>query len=350
MENFLPNYQHLIDACNNIETARTPLYEHIIAPEVMEKILNREFAGLINGDDTDKKEHFSHYCRFFYEMGYDTVSYECCIGPAMPGSGALGGHQPGVIKNRRDFESYPWEQIPGFFFEKYAKNFEIMGTCLPKGMKAVGGPGNGVFELVQDVVGYEQLCLISLDDPELYKDLFCTVGTMMRHIWTEFLRRFSDLYAVSRFGDDLGFKASTLLSPDDIRTHIIPQYKSIVSVIHSYGKPFLYHSCGKIFPVMDDIIAIAHIDAKHSNEDSIAPFSEWVDRYGDRIGNFGGVDMDHLCSKTEQEITRLVNDVMRCCSKGKGGFAIGSGNSIPDYVPPEGYLAMVNAARSFRGE
>ncbi len=349
MNTFVPNYQNLIDACKNIEAERTPLYEHIIAPEVMEKILNKEFADLINGNDSDKTEHFTQYCRFFREMGYDTVSYECCIGPAMPGSGALGGHAPGVIKTRKDFDSYPWEQIPQFFFDKFAENYEIMGTCLPQGMKAVGGPGNGVFELVQDVVGYEQLCLISIDDPELYQDLFCTVGKMMGRIWDEFLRRFGNLYAVSRFGDDLGFKSSTLLSPEDIKTNIIPQYQHIVSVIHSHGKPFLYHSCGKNFAVMDDIIDIAKIDAKHSNEDDIAPFSEWVDRYGERIGNFGGVDMDHLCSKTEKEITEIVHDVMSYC-KGKGGFALGSGNSIPDYVPPEGYLAMVNAARAFRGE
>jgi uroporphyrinogen decarboxylase len=165
----------------------------------------------------------------------------------------------------------------------------------------------------------------------------------------EFLRRFGDIYAVSRFGDDLGYKSSTLLSPNDIRTHIIPQYQHIISVIHSYGKPFLYHSCGKNFAVMDDIIEVAKIDAKHSNEDDIAPFSEWVDRYGDRIGNFGGVDMNHLCFKSEPEIAEIVRDVMSYC-KGKGGFALGSGNSIPDYVPPEGYIAMINAARAFRGE
>lgn len=349
MKDFQPNYQHLVDACNNIEVKRTPLYEHIIAPEVMEQILNKKFASLLDGDTADKNEYFTHYCRFFKEMGYDTVSFECCIGPAMPGSGALGGHQPGVIKNRQDFDAYPWDKIPEFFFEKYAENYEVLGKHIPEGMKAIGGPGNGVFELVQDVVGYEQLCLISLDDPELYHDLFCAVGSMMSKIWDEFLKRFGDIYAISRFGDDLGFKSSTLLAPEDIKTHIVPQYKRIVSVVHSHGKPFLYHSCGNNFAVMDDIINVAKIDSKHSNEDNIAPFSEWVDRYGDRIGNFGGVDMDHLCSKTEQEITEIVHDVMSYC-KGKGGFALGSGNSIPEYVPPEGYLAMVNAARAFRGE
>ncbi len=114
MNTFTPNYKNLIDACRNIEVARPPLYEHIIAPEVMEKILNKEFAGLINGNDTDKREYFTHYCRFFREMGYDTVSYECCIGPAMPGSGALGGHAPGAIKTGRTLTAIPGNRYHSF--------------------------------------------------------------------------------------------------------------------------------------------------------------------------------------------------------------------------------------------
>jgi uroporphyrinogen decarboxylase len=106
----------------------------------------------------------------------------------------------------------------------------------------------------------------------------------------------------------------------------------VIALVHAYGKPFLLHSCGKIFDIMDDMINIAGIDAKHSNEDQIAPFSEWVDRYGDRIGNFGGIDTDHLCSKSSQEIRKIVKDVYEY-SKTKGGFAIGSGNSISNYVP-----------------
>ena len=37
-------------------------------------------------------------------------------------------------------------------------------------------------------------------------------------------------------------------------------------------------------------------------------------------------------------------------SVGHGGFAFGSGNSIPDYVPTEGYLSMNRAVRRIRGD
>jgi uroporphyrinogen decarboxylase len=97
---------------------------------------------------------------------------------------------------------------------------------------------------------------------------------------------------------------------------------------------------------MEDIIATG-IDGKHSNEDAIAPFSTWVNLYGDRICNLGGIDMNVLCLKNEAEIREIVFRTIEE-SVGHGGFALGSGNSIPDYVPVEGFLAMNRAANEFR--
>jgi uroporphyrinogen decarboxylase len=349
MSPFTPNYKNILNAAKNIRPERMPLYEHNISDKFMEKAINVKFSELINGDFNDKKEYMKHFTGFFKEMGYDTVSIERCIGLIMPGAGALGGHQPGIIQTRADFEKYPWKQIPQIYFDKYDKDFQALREVMPEGMKAIGGPGNGVFENVQDLVGYEELCYISVDDPELYQDLFSTVGNMMYEIWSEFMKKYGDIYTVCRFGDDLGFKSQTLIPAAEIRKNILPQYKRIVDLVHSYEKPFLLHSCGKIFDVMDDLIDYVKIDAKHSNEDQIAPFSVWVENYGPRIGNFGGVDVDVLCQNKEQEIKEYVRNVIGY-SKGHGGFALGSGNSIPDYVPVNGYLAMIEAARESWGE
>lgn len=349
MKEFVPDYTNILNAAKNIKPKRMPLYEHIISANVMEKILNKKFADLINGNTQEKREFFRNYNTFFKEMGYDTVSFECCIGPIMPGSGALGGHKPGVIKTREDFEKYPWDEIPDMFFKQYSMDFNLLEEEMPSGMKAIGGVGNGVFECVQELVGYTELCYIAADDPELYDDLFAKVGKVMYEIWKLFLERFRDTFAVCRFGDDLGFKSTTLLSAQDIKNKIIPQYKRVIELVHSYNKPFLLHSCGNIFNVMDDLINVAKIDAKHSNEDQIAPFSEWVEKYGDCIGNFGGVDVDVLCMQSEQQIKEYVKDVISY-SINANGFALGSGNSIPNYVPVNGYIAMIEAAREARGE
>ena len=343
-----PDYQYIMQAANNIQPKRIPLYEHNISDIVMERILGDSFRSLLHGNAHERREYFAQYNRFFCEMGYDTVSFERCITQILPGGGALGEHADPVIKTMSDFEMYPWDMLEDEFFQAFEDDFCLLDEMMPEGMKAIGGPGNGVFEIVQDLCGFENLCYIRIDEPELYEAMFQKVTDVMIQIWKRFLDRFSDAYCVFRFGDDLGFKTQTLLSTDDIRMHLIPRYKEIVELIHGYEKPFLLHSCGAIFPVMDDLIDIVKIDAKHSNEDCIAPFSKWLDGYGSRIGNFGGVDVDVLCTKSEKEIVEYVSNVYHN-SLGHGGVAIGSGNSIPEYVPEQGYLAMVNTVRDLRG-
>ena len=257
--------------------------------------------------------------------------------------------RPGPIQNRQDFERYPWDELPQRFWALADRQFERLGECLPPGMKALGGVGNGVLEISEDLVGYEYLCYMMADDPELFADLYRRIGDLMVNLWTTFLERYTGTYAICRFGDDLGFKTSTLVSTRTIREQIIPQYARVVDVVHRAGRPFLWHSCGNIFSIMDDVIAIG-INAKHSNEDVIAPFDTWIERYGGHIGLLGGIDVDILCQKSPDEIVAIVKERGSRFRATAKGYALGSGNSIPEYVPVEGYMAMIEAAREIRKE
>lgn len=346
---FEPDFNNIVDAAWNRNPRRIPIYEHIISVQKMEEYLQKPFAGLIDGDAGDKAEYFRLMCEFFLKLGYDTVSYECLISAILPGNGALYSHKEGVIKDRKDFEDYPWDTVAETFFRNYEDNFTALRTQLPPGMKVAGGPGNGFFECVQDIVGYTQLCYIKSDDPEVYAGLFERLGDVFTEIWTRFLAEFGDILAIGRFGDDLGFKSGMLLDPEDVRSLIIPQYKRIIDLIHAAGKPFVLHSCGNIFEVMPDLIYTAGMNAKHSNEDVIAPFRVWVAEYGDIIGNFGGIDADILCRKDSITIEEYVKKVFNETHNGKG-VAYGSGNSIPDYMPLGGYLAMIETIRELRGD
>jgi uroporphyrinogen decarboxylase len=218
---------------------------------------------------------------------------------------------------------------------------------MPEGMRGVGGIGNGAFELSEDLVGYEYLCLMAADDPELVDDIYQRIGDLMVSVWSEFLRRYPGLYCVLRFGDDLGYKCSTLMSPSFLRKQVMPQYRRVIPLINASGTPFLWHSCGKIFPLMEDAIACG-ISAKHSNEDQIAPYEDWITQYGKRIGLFGGIDVDILCREQPEKIYDLVLERGTRYRAMAQGYALGSGNSIPDYVPTEGYLAMIRAAKEIR--
>lgn len=349
MREFQPDYRHVENAARNREASRLPLYEHLVDFGKIGEFYHRNFDGWYDGSEKDMEEYFHYYCRFFKDNGYDIVPFECCVSGILPGGGALGDSRVDpAIKTMEDFRNYPWGELPDRFFEANGKMLCALRKQLPEGMKAVGGVGNGIFECVQDLAGYERLCYMMYDEEALFEGLFRNIGRNNLAIWERFMREYGDLYCVLRFGDDMGYKSNTLLAADTIREFVIPQYKPIIDLVHSYGKPFLLHSCGCIFSVMEDLIA-AGIDAKHSNEDQIALFPEWVERYGGRIGNFGGFDVDAVCRLDKKALREYIVEVLRKV-EGHGGVAVGTGNSIPSYVPLENYLNMVEIVREYRGE
>lgn len=341
------DYRQMVAVLQNKRPARLPVYEHIIAPEIMEQVLDVSFAALINGDASDLDTFYREYCRFFQTMTYDTVSFEVVVSEQLPDHGALMGGRPGPIQNRDDFQKFPWDDLPAIYWDYADKHFQALVANMPPGMKALGGIGNGVFEISEDLVGFQYLAYLAVDDPDLYRDLYVKIGDLMVNLWTTFLQRYGDHFAICRFGDDLGFKTNTLVSQRTIRDDILPQYKRVIDLIKAADKPFLWHSCGNIFAIMDDVIALG-IDAKHSNEDVIAPFDKWIAAYSDRIGLLGGIDVDTLCQKSPEDVTAEVVEKGRRFRQAAHGYALGSGNSIPDYVPVEGYLAMIEGAKQIR--
>ncbi len=112
---------------------------------------------------------------------------------------------------------------------------------------------------------------------------------------------------------------------------------------HERGLPYFLHSCGNLETIMEDLIGEVGIDAKHSFEDAIVPADEFHRRYGDRIGILGGVDLNILSAGTPDDVRQRTRYLVETCGA-RGRFAVGSGNSIPSYVPVENYLAMVDEA------
>ena len=98
---FEPDFRHMLDVLANRRPARLPVYEHIISPLIMEQVLGVEFAALESGDGRDLDHFFAHYCRFWQEMTYDTVSYEVTITDLLPGHGAIyGRRRPDPVARR----------------------------------------------------------------------------------------------------------------------------------------------------------------------------------------------------------------------------------------------------------
>jgi uroporphyrinogen decarboxylase len=70
--------------------------------------------------------------------------------------------------------------------------------------------------------------------------------------------------------------------------------------------------------------------------------------YSDRIGLFGGIDVNTLSLNDYDTVYRKVLEDASIFRNTANGYGLGSGNSIAGYVPVEGFLAMIDAAKEIR--
>ena len=245
-----------------------------------------------------------------------------------------------AIRDRNGFEAFQWPQPQNFDYSLlgYAQNW------LPEGMKLIVMGPCGVLENVVALTGYETLCMMLVDDPELVRAVFDQVGQRLVQYY-QICASFDTVGALIS-NDDWGFKTQTMLSPQDMRKYIFPWHKEIVKTIHAAGKPVILHSCGNLDEVMNDIIEDMRYDAKHSFEDLIIPVEEAYEKWGPRIAILGGIDLDFLCRSNPQQVSDRCK-AMLVRTRTRGGYALGSGNSIPEFVPEENYFAMINSVFDF---
>lgn len=317
--------------------AYLPFYEHIASPGFVAKRTATKFDLMSPADEG----YWDIYVKFWLDMGFDNVPLEIPLNCPLPephawvGTHSLESESRVVFRSMEDLERYPWppESDPLDF-----KPFEIVAKLLPDGVKMVAGVCAGPYEWASMMLGTVGMSYALVDCPELVETVFARLGRLHESAHRQ-IASMDDVGAL-RQGDDLGFKTSTFLPPDLLRRFLFPIYRRLADVAHGCNKPFILHSCGNLHEVYEDIIQTCRIDAKHSFEDVIMPVSEFKRHYGNRITPLGGLDVDILCRSSEPELRRYTRKMIEECWS-DGWWALGTGNSLTNYLPPENYLIVL---------
>ena len=317
-----------------------PFYELFADAEIMQAV-------------TGKPSNPETVVEFYYKLGYDFATTGMNFGykiqrmeaddtaalPRKKRSFVDDNH--GIIENRKDFDSYEWPAID----QSVAVPVNETAGYLPDGMKIIILTPGGILENVMWIMGYIPFSYALYEDEQLVWDMFERIGTNHVKAIKACLDN-SDLKKVGAvvMGDDMGFNHSTMISPELMRKYVFPWQKKVVTLIHSYELPMILHSCGMLEDIMDDLIDYVGIDAKHSFEDKIMTVAEAKKKYGNRIAILGGVDVNFLCTADESRVREYVDRVISACAPG-GGYALGTGNSVANYIPVKNYLAMLDEGR-----
>ena len=242
----------------------------------------------------------------------------------------------GPIMNWADFEKYPW---PDPAKPACTRDLEWFSRNLPDDMCIVGGLTGHFAEEVTWLMGYETLCYALYDQRDLVQGICDKLIEHYRKC-VEILLRF-DRVKMIWASDDMGYKTGLLISAKDMRQFVLRGHKVLAEMTHAAGRPYLLHACGKLTDIIDDLTDDVKIDAKHSFEDTIEDVRDLKKTYGRRIALLGGIDVDFLCRSTEREIRKRTRQTLDVCQPG-GGYCLGTGNSVANYIPLDNYLAMVD--------
>lgn len=331
-----PDFANLLAVLRGERPSRPTLFEFFLNDRLYRSLA--EGSGWERGDDLDV---YRMLVAAFRAAGYDyaTVhgsSFHFPMGEIHQQQ-TRSLNEGGLIVDRPSFERYQWP-------DPAACDYSALGRIapeLPAGMKLLVCGPCGVLENAIQIVGYDRLCFIMADDPALAGAIFDEVGSRLVGYYEQ-VAGFDTVGALIS-NDDWGFKTQTMLSPRDMRRYVFPWHRRIVAVAHDHGKPAILHSCGQLEAVMEDIIEDMRFDGKHSYEDNILPVEQAYERWGGRIGILGGMDLHFVISRPAAEVTARSRRMLERAAE-RGGYALGTGNSVPEFVPDEQYFAMTKAA------
>ena len=328
------------------EPDRVPFLELFHDLEVIEAAMGQKAPQ-------DPAQQRQFHLDFMIQHGYDYVVGRYVYG--FPGCDALiaddtafysrgqRGWQDehhGPITSWAEFESYQWPDPSSADFTE----LEAYAQILPDGMRCVSLLPGGVLENLISLMGLENLCIAAVEQPNLVQTVVDRVGDCLCGIY----EALGDMDWVGALwlNDDMGFKTQTILSPAMLRRFIFPHQTRLVEIAHAHGKPVMLHACDNVLEVMDDLIEGVGVDAKHSFEDIIQSVTDFKRQYGDRVAALGGIDVDILARGTEAQVRAYTRQRIEECAPG-GGWALGSGNSVANYVPLGNFLAMLDAGRQW---
>ncbi|MCB0282747.1 MAG: nucleoside 2-deoxyribosyltransferase [Calditrichaeota bacterium] len=316
-----------------------PLAELGIHPLIKEKLLGRPITTL--KDDVD----------FWHKAGYDYIKLQpgADFNPQAVGldgkvtfneDGTLSrkwaAHSKGVISSFADFENYHFPSAADFDYTK----FEQVSRLLPDGLGVIGQYGD-IFTMTWEMMGFEEFSMNLFLNPDLVKLLNDKIGGLVLSMFEYFAQ--SAAVDVLWYSDDIAFTNGLLVSPETLNSYLFPWLKKIGELAKKYNKPLIYHTDGILYDVFDDIIRCG-VDAIHPIEPKAMDIGEVKQKVGAQLALLGHVDVDLLSRGTEEQIRKKVIENIEKAGY-NGGYCAGSGNSVPEYVKFENYLAMINTVK-----
>ena len=219
-------------------------------------------------------------------------------------------------------------------------------AAAPSGTVKMGILWSAHFQDACSAFGMEHALMTLLANPEMFRAVIDRITAFYLKANEIFYESTKGLLDAVLIGNDFGSQYSLMVHPDNIREFVFPGTKKLIEQAKSYGLTVMHHSCGSIFPVIEDLSAlgadIIHpVQALASQMDAPNLKKHF---YG-KVAFCGGVDAQYLLVNGQpDEVTAKVRELTELFPT---GLIISPSHEaiLPD-IPPANIQAMFNVIRN----
>lgn len=239
------------------------------------------------------------------------------------------GFGPGLIRTRDDLDKLVMPQDETWI----EKAREFLRN--ERGDRAaMGGTRLGISGTLVSM-GIDPFSIMLYEDPDL-------VAEVLRR-YNAFAKRTVQVFCELGFDivwcfDDLACKTGPIFSPKVLRELVLPLVKPAADEI---DVPWIFHSDGNIFPVMDDLLTLG-MSGIHPIEPEAMDLGEAKRVLKGRACAIGNISVNTLAAGSPADVRRECEQCFAAGAPG-GAYMISSGNGIPPYAKVENVREMVRA-------
>ena len=189
-------------------------------------------------------------------------------------------------------------------------------------------------------MGLQAFSLMLYDDPDLVKEIHRRFSEWTVRVIENLNKLDLDFYWAF---DDLADTRMPWVNMEMYAEFLYPFQKMVADAMK---RPWVYHSDGNLFPVLDGLLRLG-MSAIHPIQPSAMDIGKMKAEYGSKVCLIGNIDLDYtLTLGTPEEVDREVKERIAGAGKG-GGYIISSANSITEYCKTENIWAMSKALQKY---
>lgn len=205
------------------------------------------------------------------------------------------------MTNPDDINLFLWPNPADFLDLEKAK--ELVDNA-PKDHLKLGIMWSAHFQDSCAAFGMENALITMMMYPEMFTAVINRITDFYLELNGLFYEAVKGKLDAVLIGNDFGSQNALMVDPDMLREYVFPGTKKLVDQAKSYGLTVIHHSCGSIFPIIDDLFEMG-VDVIHPIQALAADMSaEHLSTQFSKGAFCGGVDAQELLVNGNPEMIR----------------------------------------------